>query len=153
MKKILFITLLFFLLNNKVFGETLKIECTVKYIDEKNQLYKIGDKTIWTYDLESKKFLFSDDFIRQYNLIKIEDKYYAQYIRIFRYTGEFLQKTAEVPEPEIKDLLEHDFNNQTSEMFEKIFYLTNTHFPKNKKSKKLYWQEYRKDCVKAKKRF
>ena len=121
MKKILLIILLSLLLNNKVFGETLKIECTVKYIDEKNQLYKIGDKTIWTYDLKSKKFLFSDDFIRQYNLIKIENKYYAQYTRIFRYTGEFIQKTAEVPETEIKDLLEHDFNSQTPEVFEKVF--------------------------------
>ena len=148
----LFIILLFFNFKTAV-AETLKIECTVKYIDEKKALYKIGDITIWTYDLKSKKFLFSDDFIRQYNLIKIEDKYYAQYIRIFRYTGEFLQKTAEVPETEIKDLLEHDFNNQTSEMFEKIFFLTNNHFLKNKKSKKLYWQEYRKDCIKAKKRF
>ena len=153
MKKILFITLLFLLLNNKVFGETLKIECTVKYIDEKNQLYKIGDKTIWTYDLKSKKFLFTDDFIKQYNLIKIEDKYFAQYIRIFRYTGEFLQKTVEVPETELKDLLTHDFNNQTPEVFQKMFVLVNTHFLKNKKSKKLYWQEYRKNCVKAQKRF
>ena len=148
----LFLIFFFFSFKTAV-AETLKIECTVKYIDEKNQLYKVGDKTIWTYDLKSKKFLFSDDFIRQYNLIKIEDKYYAQYTRIFRYTGEFLQKTAEIPEPEIKDLLEHDFNNQTPEFFEKIFYLANTHFIKNKKSKKLYWQEYRKDCVKAKKRF
>ena len=153
MKKILFITLLFLLLNNKVFGETLKIECTVKYIDEKNQLYKIGDKTIWTYNVKSKKFLFTDDFIRQYNLIKIEDKYFAQYIRIFRYTGEFLQKTVEVPETELKDLLTHDFNNQTPEVFQKMFVLVNTHFLKNKKSKKLYWQEYRKNCVKAQKRF
>ena len=153
MKKILFITLLSLLLNNTVFGETLKIECTVKYIDEKKALYKIGDKTIWTYDLKSKKFLFTDDFIRQYNLIKIEDKYYAQYTRIFRYTGEFLQKTVEVPETELKDLLTHDFNNQTPEVFEKMFFLINTHFPKNKKSKKLYWQEYRKNCVKAQKKF
>ena len=153
MKKIFFITLLSLLLNNTVFGETLKIECTVKYIDEKNELYKVGDKTIWTYDLKSKKFLFSDDFIRQYNLIKIEDKYFAQYIRIFRYTGEFLQKTVEVPETEIKDLLTHDFNKQTPEVFEKMFFLISNRFPKNKKSKKLYWQEYRKDCVKAQKRF
>ena len=148
----LFLILFFFSFKTAV-AETLKIECTVKYIDEKKALYKIGDITIWTYDLKSKKFLFSDDFIRQYNLIKIENKYYAQYTRIFRYTGEFLQKTAEVPETEIKDLLEHDFNSQTPEVFEKVFYLTNTHFPKNKKSRKLYWQEYRKDCVKAKKRF
>ena len=144
---------LFFISFKTAVAETLKIECTVKYIDEKNKLYKIGDKTIWTYDLKSKKFLFSDDFIRQYNLIKIEDKYFAQYIRIFRYTGEFLQKTVEVPETEIKDLLTHDFNKQTPEVFEKMFFLISNRFPKNKKSKKLYWQEYRKDCVKAQKRF
>ena len=65
MKKILFITFIFLLLNNKVFGEILKIECTVKYIDEKNQLYKIGDKTIWTYNLKSKKFYL---FVKKYNL-------------------------------------------------------------------------------------
>ena len=148
----LFLILFFFSFKNAV-AETLKIECTVKYIDEKNELYKVGDKTIWTYDLKSKKFLFSDDFIRQYNLIKIEDKYFAQYIRIFRYTGEFLQKTVEVPETEIKDLLTHDFNKQAPEVFEKMFFLISNRFPKNKKSKKLYWQEYRKDCVKAQKRF
>ena len=148
----LFLILFFFNFKTAV-AETLKIECTVKYIDEKKALYKIGDITIWTYDLKSKKFLFSDDFIRQYNLIKIEDKYFAQYIRIFRYTGEFLQKTVEVPETEIKDLLTHDFNKQTPEVFEKMFFLISNRFPKNKKSKKLYWQEYRKDCVKAQKRF
>ena len=53
----------------------------------------------------------------------------------------------------VRDYLTHDFNNQTPEVFEKMFFLINTHFPKNKKSKKLYWQEYRKNCVKAQKRF
>ena len=149
---VLFLILFFFNFKTAV-AETLKIECTVKYIDEKNELYKIGDKTIWTYDLKSKKFLFSDDFIRQYNVIKIEDKYFAQYIRIFRYTGEFVQKTVEVPEAELKDLSSHNFNNQTPEVFQKMFVLVNTHFLKNKKSKKLYWQEYRKNCVKAQKIF
>ena len=149
---VLFLILFFFNFKTAV-AETLKIECTVKYIDEKKALYKIGDITIWTYDLKSKKFLFSDDFIRQYNVIKIEDKYFAQYIRIFRYTGEFVQKTVEVPETELKDLSSHNFNNQTPEVFQKMFVLVNTHFLKNKKSKKLYWQEYRKNCVKAQKIF
>ena len=120
MKKILFITLLFFLLNNKVFGETLKIECTVKYIDERSKIYEVGDKTVWTYDLKSKKFILTDDFIRHYNLTKIEDKFYAQYIRIFRYTGEFIQKTTEVSEDQIKDLLTQDFSNQTQEVYDKV---------------------------------
>ena len=152
MKKILFITLLFFLLNNKVFGETLKIECTVKYIDERSKIYEVGDKTVWTYDLKSKKFILTDDFIRHYNLTKIEDKFYAQYIRIFRYTGEFIQKTTEVSEDQIKDLLTQDFSNQTQEVYDKVVLLVNKNFSKNKK-KKLYWQEYRKDCIKAKKKF
>ena len=148
----LFLILFFFSFKTAV-AETLKIECTVKYIDEKNELYKIGDKTIWTYDLKSKKFLFSDDFIRQYNVIKIEDKYFAQYIRIFRYTGEFVQKTVEVPVAELNDLSSHNFNIQTPEVFQKMFVLVNTHFLRNKKSKKFYWQEYRKNCVKAQKIF
>ena len=152
MKKILFITLLSLLLNNKVFGETLKIECTVKYIDERSKIYKVGDKTVWTYDLKSKKFILTDDFIRHYNLTKIEDKFYAQYIRIFRYTGEFIQKTTEVSEDQIKDLLTQDFSNQTQEVYDKVVLLVNKNFSKNKK-KKLYWQEYRKDCIKAKKKF
>ena len=55
MKKIFFISLLFFLLNNTAFGKELKIECTIKKTDEKGNFYKIGDKTVWTYDLSSKK--------------------------------------------------------------------------------------------------
>ena len=35
MKKIFFISLLFFLLNNAAFGKELKIECTIKKTDEK----------------------------------------------------------------------------------------------------------------------
>ena len=149
----LFIILFFFSFKTAV-AEILKIECTVKDIDEKGEFYKVGDKTVWTYDLKSKKYIFTDDFIRHYNLTKIEDKYYAQYIRIFRYTGEFLQKTAEVPEDQLKDLLTHDFKNQTPEVFDKIFYLVNDQFIKNKKSKKkTYWQLYKMDCVKAERRF
>ena len=154
MKKIFFISLLFFLLNNTAFGEILKIECTVKDIDEKGKFYKVGDKTVWTYDLKSKKFILTDDFIKHYNLSKIKDKYYAQYIRIFRYTGEFIQKTAEVSKDQLKDLLTHDFNNQTPEVFDQFFYLVNDQFIKNKKSrKKTYWQLYKMDCIKAQKKF
>ena len=147
----LFLILFFFSFKNAV-AETLKIECTVSDIDEKGGLYKVGDKTVWTYDLKSKKFILTDDFIRHYNLTKIEDKFYAQYIRIFRYTGEFIQKTTEVSEDQIKDLLTQDFSNQTKEVYDKVVLLVNKNFSKNKK-KKLYWQEYRKDCVKAKKKF
>ena len=147
----LFIILLFFNFKTAV-AETLKIECTVNDIDEKGGFYKVGDKTVWTYDLKSKKFILTDDFIRHYNLTKIEDKFYAQYIRIFRYTGEFIQKTTEVSEDQIKDLLTQDFSNQTQEVYDKVVLLVNKNFSKNKK-KKLYWQEYRKDCIKAKKKF
>ena len=147
----LFLILFFFNFKTAV-AETLKIECTVNDIDEKGGFYKVGDKTVWTYDLKSKKFILTDDFIRHYNLTKIEDKFYAQYIRIFRYTGEFIQKTTEVSEDQIKDLLTQDFSNQTQEVYDKVVLLVNKNFSKNKK-KKLYWQEYRKDCVKAKKKF
>ena len=143
---------LFFISFKTAVAETLKIECTVKYIDERSKIYEVGDKTVWTYDLKSKKFILTDDFIRHYNLTKIEDKFYAQYIRIFRYTGEFIQKTTEVSEDQIKDLLTQDFSNQTKEVYDKVVLLVNKNFSKNKK-KKLYWQEYRKDCVKAKKKF
>ena len=143
---------LFFISFKTAVAETLKIECTVKYIDERSKIYKVGDKTVWTYDLKSKKFILTDDFIRHYNLTKIEDKFYAQYIRIFRYTGEFIQKTTEVSEDQIKDLLTQDFSNQTQEVYDKVVLLVNKNFSKNKK-KKLYWQEYRKDCIKAKKKF
>tara|TARA_B100000959_G_scaffold79870_1_gene85059 strand:- start:351 stop:815 length:465 start_codon:yes stop_codon:yes gene_type:complete len=154
MKKIFFISLLFFLLNNTAFGKELKIECTVKKIDEKGNFYKIGDKTIWTYDLSSKKYIVTDDFIRHYHLAKIKDKYFLQYLQIFRYTGEFIQKSIDIPEDIIKDLLNIDYENQNLETFNKIFFLVNDFFLKNKISKQnVYWQEYIMDCIKAQKRF
>lgn len=148
----LFLILFFFSFKTAV-AETLKIECTVNDIDEKGGFYKVGDKTVWTYDLKSKKFILTDDFIRHYNLTKIEDRFYAQYIKIFRYTGEFIQKTAEVTEDQLTDLLTQDLDNQTPEVFDKIFFLVNNQFIKNKKSKKTYWQSYKMNCVKAERRF
>ena len=154
MKKIFFISLLFFLLNNTAFGKELKIECTVKKIDEKGNFYKIGDKTIWTYDLSSKKYIVTDDFIRHYHLAKIKDKYFLQYLQIFRYTGEFIQKSIDIHEDIIKDLLNIDYENQNLETFNKIFFLVNDFFLKNKISKQnVYWQEYIMDCIKAQKKF
>ena len=154
MKKIFFISLLFFLLNNAAFGKELKIECTVKKIDEKGNFYQIGDKTIWNYDLNSKKYIVTDDFIRHYNLAKIENKYFLQYIKIFRYTGEFIQKSSEIPEDQLKDLINADYKNQNPETFEKVFLMVNDYFFKNKASKQnVYWQEYIMDCIKAQKRF
>ena len=154
MKKIFFISLLFFLLNNTAFGRELKIECTIKKVDEKGNFYKEGDKTIWTYDLSSKKYIVTDDFIRHYNLAKIKDKYFLQYLQIFRYTGEFIQKSIDIPEDQIKDLLNIDYENQNLETFNKIFFLVNDFFLKNKISKEnAYWQEYIMDCIKAQKRF
>ena len=154
MKKIFFITLLLFLFNNSAFAKELKIECTVKKIDDKGKFYNIGDKTIWNYDLSSKKYIITDDFIRHYNLAKIEDKYFLQYIKIFRYTGEFIQKSSEIPEDQLKDLINADYKNQNPEMFEKVFLMVNDFFFRNKASKQnVYWQEYTMDCVKAQKRF
>ena len=87
-------------------------------------------------------------------MTKIKDKYYAQYIRIFRYTGEFLQKTAEVHEDQLKDLINIDYENQNPETFKKVFLMVNEFFFKNKSSKQnVYWQEYIMDCIKAQKRF
>ena len=74
MKKIFFLSFVFLLLNNTAFGKELKIGH--KKIDEKGNFYQIGDKTIWNYDLNSKKYIYTDDFIRHYNLAKIEDKYF-----------------------------------------------------------------------------
>ena len=154
MKKILIISLLFFLLNNMAFGKELKIECTVKKIDEKGNFYKIGDKTIWTYDLSSKKYIVTDDFIRHYHLAKIKDKYFLQFIQIFRYTGEFIQKSAEIPEDQLQDFLNIDYENQNSETFDKVFSKVNNSFFVNKASKQnVYWQEYIMDCIKAQKKF
>ena len=154
MKKIFFLSFVFLLLNNTAFGKELKIECTVKKIDEKGNFYQIGDKTIWNYDLNSKKYIYTDDFIRHYNLAKIEDKYFLQYIKIFRYTGEFIQKTSEIPKDQLQDFLNIDYENQNSETFDKIFFKFNNFFFKNKASKQnVYWQEYIMDCIKAKKRF
>ncbi len=154
MKKIFFLSLLLLLLNNTAFGKELKIECTVKKIDEKGNFYKIGDKTIWTYDLSSKKYIVTDDFIRHYNLAKIKDKYFLQYSQIFRYTGEFIQKSIDIPEDQIKDLLNIDYENQNLETFNKIFFLVNDFFAINKISKQnVYWQEYIMDCIKAQKKF
>ena len=154
MKKIFFISLLFILLNNTAFGKEIKIECTIKKVDEKGNFYKEGDKTIWTYDLRSKKYIVTDDFIRHYHLAKIKDKYFLQYLQIFRYTGEFIQKSIDIPEDQIKDLLNIDYENQNLETFNKIFFLVNDFFLKNKISKQdVYWQEYIMDCIKAQKRF
>ena len=154
MRKIFFISFVFLLLNNFANAKELKIECTVKKTDEKGNFYKEGDKTIWTYDLSSKKYLITDDFIRHYNLAKIEDKFFLQYVKIFRYTGEFIQKSAEIPEDQLKDLLNVDYKNQNPEMFEKVSLMVNDFFFKNKASKQnVYWQEYTMDCVKAQKRF
>ena len=154
MRKIFFISFVFLLLNNIANAKELKIECTVKKTDEKGNFYKEGDKTIWTYDLSSKKYLITDDFIRHYNLAKIEDKFFLQYVKIFRYTGEFIQKSAEIPEDQLKDLLNVDYKNQNPETYDKVFFLVNDFFLKNKASKdNVYWQEYIMDCIKAKKRF
>ena len=154
MKKIFFLFLLLFLFNNSAFAKELKIECTVKKIDEKGNFYKVGDKTIWTYDLSSKKYIVTDDFIRRYHLAKIQDKYFLQFLQIFRYTGEFIQKTAEIPEDQLEDFQSIDYENQNSETFDKVFLKVNDFFFKNKASKQnVYWQENIMGCIKAEKRF
>ena len=154
MKKLFFIFLIFFLFNNTAFVKELKIECTVKKTDEKGNFYQIGDKTVWTYDLSSKKYIVTDDFIKHYHLAKIKDKYFLQFIQIFRYTGEFVQKTSEIPEDQLQDFIDIDYENQNSETFYKVFSKVNNFFFKNKASKQnVYWQEYIMDCVKAQRRF
>ena len=40
MRKIFFISFIFLLLNNQLIAKELKIECTVKKIDEKGNFYK-----------------------------------------------------------------------------------------------------------------
>ena len=81
MKKIFLISILIVtgvLINGaRVNAKELKIECVVKKTDEKGKFYNEGDKTIWTYDLSSKKYIVTDDFIRHYNLAKIEDKFFT----------------------------------------------------------------------------
>ena len=64
MRKIFFISFVFLLLNNIAIAKELKIECTVKKTDEKGNFYKEGDKTIWTYDLSSKKYIITDDLLK-----------------------------------------------------------------------------------------
>lgn len=154
MKKTFFLFLLLFLFNNSTFGKDLKIECTVKKIDDKGNFYQIGDKTIWNYDLDSKKNIVTDDFIKHYHLAKIKDKFFLQFIQIFRYTGEFIQKSAEIPEDQLQDFIDIDYENQNSETFDKVFLKVNNSFFENKASKQnVYWQEYIMDCIEAKKRF
>ena len=154
MKILSFIILLFFILNNTAFSKELKIECTVKKIDEKGNFYKVGDKLVWTYDLSSKKYIVTDDFISHYNLAKVKDKYFLQFFQIFRYTGQFIQKTAEIPDDQLEDFQSIDYENQNSETFQKVFSKVNNFFFENKLSKQnVYWQENIMDCVKAEKRF
>jgi hypothetical protein len=154
MRILSFVILILFILNNTAFSKELKIECTVKKIDEKGNFYNLGDKTIWTYDLSSKKYIVTDDFIKHYHLAKIEDKYFLQFFQIFRYTGEFIQKTAEIPEDQLEDFQSIDYENQNSETFQKVFSKVNNFFFKNKASKQnIYWQENIMDCIKAEKRF
>ena len=154
MRILSFVILILFILNNTAFSKELKIECTVKKIDEKGNFYNLGDKTIWTYDLSSKKYIVTDDFIKHYHLAKIEDKYFLQFFQIFRYTGQFIQKTAEIPEDQLEDFQSIDYENQNSETFQKVFSKVNNFFFENKLSKQnVYWQENIMDCVKAEKRF
>ena len=154
MRILSFVILILFILNNTAFSKELKIECTVKKIDENGNFYNLGDKTIWTYDLSSKKYIVTDDFIKHYHLAKIEDKYFLQFFQIFRYTGEFIQKTAEIPEDQLEDFQSIDYENQNSETFQKVFSKVNNFFFKNKASKQnIYWQENIMDCIKAEKRF
>jgi hypothetical protein len=121
MKKIFFLSFVFLLLNNTAFGKELKIECEVKNVDEKGNFYKIGDKTVWTYDLSSKKYIVNDDFIRHYHLANIKGKYFLQFIQIFRYTGQFIQKTAEIPEDQLQDFIDLDYEIKILKHLKKYF--------------------------------
>tara|TARA_B100001964_G_C13724181_1_gene375928 strand:+ start:12 stop:503 length:492 start_codon:yes stop_codon:yes gene_type:complete len=163
MKKLLGIIVLGLWLSGNAYAEVLKLKCTYKYVDEKSPNFKVGDSIFYDYDLNSKGYVITDDYIRFYLVSKFKDSHYVTFNEIYRYSGEQISKSAEIPKEEIEELLKLNiYKQQIFEQNEKTFYkikiLTNKWFFKNKHSpldymKKPMWLEHRLDCEKAKKQF
>ena len=151
------------LLSTSSYAEILKLKCTYKYIDEKFPNYEVGDTVFYDYDLNSKMYVVTDDYIRFYLVSIIDDSHYVHFDEIYRYSGEQISKSAEIPKEEIEELLKLNiYKKQIFEQDEETFYkirgLTNKWFFKNKRSpldymKKPMWLEHKLDCEKAKKQF
>ena len=162
MKKLVFMFFLT-LLSTSSYAEILKLKCTYKYIDEKFPNYEVGDTVFYDYDLNSKMYVVTDDYIRFYLVSIIDDSHYVHFDEIYRYSGEQISKSAEIPKEEIEELLKLNiYKKQIFEQDEETFYkirgLTNKWFFKNKRSpldymKKPMWLEHKLDCEKAKKQF
>ena len=162
MKKLVFMFFLT-LLSTSSYAEVLKLKCTYKSIDEKFPNYEVGDTVFYDYDLNSKMYVVTDDYIRFYLVSIIDDSHYVHFDEIYRYSGEQISKSAEIPKEEIEELLKLNiYKKQIFEQDEETFYkirgLTNKWFFKNKRSpldymKKPMWLEHKLDCEKAKKQF
>lgn len=151
------------LLSSNAYAEVLRLKCTYKSIDEQYPGSKVGDTTLWTYDLKDKQYVVSDDYIRFYLVSKILDMHYVHFTEINRYSGKLIFKSAEIPKEEFEELLKLNiYKKQMFEQDEETFYkikgLTNLWFLKNKTApldfiEKPTWIEYELDCEKAKKQF
>ena len=159
MKKLLGILVLGLLWCNTGFAEILRLKCIYKYVDEQYPLFEVGDDSFYKYDLNSKQYIVTDEYIMFYSISTFGDgDFFASYTQTHRYTGQSIWKSAEVPKDEIQDLLNLDLTNQSEKTFYKIFHIVNKWFIKNKSSPlehhdKPAWIEYKEDCVKAKKQF
>ena len=163
MKKIIGIIFLSFLSINNSSAKTILLNCEYTHIDEKDPFLKVGEETLYEFNLKSKSIIVTNREIKLYLVTDYGDTQYTGYIKIDRFTGNLIQKSAEVPRNEIKKLLDEDIINkqmlfQDEETYEVIEKITNNRFYKNKASKlsyfeKPFWLEYNLKCNKAKKKF
>ena len=122
MKKLVFMFFLT-LLSTSSYAEILKLKCTYKYIDEKFPNYEVGDTVFYDYDLNSKMYVVTDDYIRFYLVSIIDDSHYVHFDEIYRYSGEQISKSAEIPKEEIEELLKLNiYKKQIFEQDEETFY-------------------------------
>lgn len=139
------------------------LECIYKSIDEKRPFLKIGEETFYNFDLKSNDLVVDENNIKFYQVSDFGDAQYTGYIIVDRYSGNLIQKSAEVPREYLKELLDNDIIKKQSikqdlETFALIEKITDKFFIENKTSKlsfdeKAYWVEYRLNCKKAKKKF
>ncbi|WP_262588996.1 hypothetical protein [Candidatus Pelagibacter communis] len=162
MKKIiLYFIFISFSLNAN--AETILLKCVYKFIDEKRPSNEIGDETLYEFDLNAKTYIVSENEIKYYMISNFSDTYYTSYVRINRFTGDFIQESAEVKKKEIQPLLDNNTpQNQMVQQDEYTFKLiegiTSRNFFANKYSdlsfnKKPMWLRYELKCDKAKKKF
>ena len=157
MKKLLGIIFIYFFLNSNLYASQLELKCTVKYVDDKDPMYKVGEDIYLVYDLNSG-IIVQEGFIKDYYLTKIIDSYWLAYTEIHRLSGEKIDKYAEVNENDYNEFKNFDYKKKDLDTYNKIFYKVNKTFLLNKLSKldywdKPHWSEVKSMCEKAEKKF